>query len=73
MFQHDQIITARDDTWRVVGIGIERDGANFLHLASTTRSRQQRNGAMPVQTTGWFDADGNEVDDPRPLDVEWLD
>jgi hypothetical protein len=61
-FQHDEIITARNDVWRVVGIGLERDGATFLHLASTTRFRQQRNGAVPVQTTGWFTPDGNEVE-----------
>ena len=61
-FQHDQLITAHNDVWRVVGIGVERDGATLLHLASTTRSRQQRNGAVPVQTTGWFTSDGNEVD-----------
>ena len=72
-FQHDHIITTRGDTWRVVGIGIERDGATLLHLASATRSRQQRNGGVPVQTTGWFLSDGTEVDDPRPLNIEWLD
>ena len=72
-FQQDQTIAARGDTWRVVGIGIEHDDATLLHLASTTRSRQQRNGAMPVQTTGWFLSDGTEVDDPRPLSIEWLD
>ena len=67
-FQHDQIITVRNDVWRVVGIGLEREGATFLHLASTTRFRQQRNGAVPVQTTGWFTAEGIEVDSPRPSD-----
>ena len=60
-FQHDQVITTRGDTWRVIGIGIEHDGATLLYLASTTRSRQQRNGAVPVQTTGWFLSDGTEV------------
>ena len=70
-FEQGQTFVTRGDTWRVVNIGIERDGATFLHLSSTTRFRPQRNGAVPVQTTGWFDADGNEVDDP--LDIEWLD
>jgi hypothetical protein len=61
LFEQDQIIVTRNDAWRVINVGIERNGATLLHLASTTRCRQQRNGAVPVQTTGWFLPDGTEV------------
>ncbi|UOF79759.1 N-6 DNA methylase [Caudoviricetes sp.] len=42
------------DTWRVVNVGFEADGKIYLHLASTTRFRQQRNGQCPVQIADWF-------------------
>lgn len=39
-----------NDVWKVVGVGAtDADGFVFLHLASTTRFRQQRNGKVPVQ------------------------
>lgn len=38
------------DVWMVIGVGVtDADGFVFLHLASTTRFRQQRNGKVPVQ------------------------
>lgn len=38
------------DVWKVVGVGVtDADGFVYLHLASTTRFRQQRNGKVPVQ------------------------
>lgn len=43
------------DTWRVVGIGTRRDGKVYCHLASTTRSRKQRNGNNPIQIADWID------------------
>ena len=44
------------DTWRVLARGVTReDGKTFCHLASTTRSQQQRNGARPVQVNDWVD------------------
>lgn len=44
------------DTWRVLSKGVTRaDGKTMLHLASTTRSRQQRNGSCPIQICDWVD------------------
>lgn len=43
------------DRWRILSIGDRRDGKAFCHLASATRTRQQRNGAMPVQICDWVD------------------
>ncbi len=43
------------DAWRVIGVGAQRDGNTFCHLASITRSRQQKNGACPVQINDWVD------------------
>jgi hypothetical protein len=43
------------DTWRVLALGVEReDGKVYAHLASTTRSRQQRNGACPIMIGDWL-------------------
>lgn len=44
-----QIIEWEGDTWRVLALGVRIDGKVNAHLASTTRSRQQRNGFCPVQ------------------------
>lgn len=40
-----KIIEHDGDTWRVLSMGTRRDGKVYCHLASTTRSRQQRNGS----------------------------
>lgn len=45
------------DVWRVVGTGAVRDGKIYLHLASTTRFRQQRNGPYPNQMADWIPLD----------------
>lgn len=44
-----------NDTWIILGQGATRDGKTYCHLASTTRFRQQRNGANPVQIADWID------------------
>lgn len=43
------------DTWRILGIGASRNQQTYLHLASTTRFQEQRNGRAPVQITDWVD------------------
>lgn len=44
------------DTWRVLARGAEDDeGRVYMHLASTTRFRQQKNGQVPVQIADWID------------------
>lgn len=42
------------DTWRVLSMGVERDGKTFCHLASTTRGQWQRNGFHPTQICDWI-------------------
>lgn len=49
------IINHDGDTWRILSIGTRRDGKAYCHLASTTRSRKQRNGENPVQMGDWID------------------
>lgn len=54
-FKLDQIIELDGDKWRVLGIGVTNDdGKTYLHLASTTRFRQQKNGKVPVQIGHWL-------------------
>lgn len=44
------------DTWEVIGMGVERDGQVFCHLASTTRVQgHQKNGVNPAQINDWVD------------------
>ena len=50
-------ITHDDDTWLILAEGATRDGKTYCHLSSTTRSRQQKNGAVPVQMGDWIDQD----------------
>ena len=53
----DKTIVHIGDAWRVVGVGAQRDGNTFCHLASTTRFRQQKNGKNPVQIGDWIDTE----------------
>lgn len=51
----DRTIAIDNDVWKVIGVGVtDADGFTFLHLASTTRFRQQRNGKVPVQMGEWL-------------------
>jgi hypothetical protein len=43
------------DTWRVLGLGVRREGLVYAHLASTTRFRSQKNGSVPVQIIDLID------------------
>lgn len=43
------------DTWKVVSLGVRRDGQVYAHLASTTRFRQQANGKVAVQVCDFID------------------
>jgi hypothetical protein len=51
----DKIVVHMGDAWRVIGVGAQRDGNTFCHLASITRNRQQKNGKCPVQINDWVD------------------
>ena len=50
----DITINHEGDVWRVLGVGARNDGNVYLHLASTTKFRKQRNGEFPVQICAWF-------------------
>lgn len=51
----DKHIVVAGDVWRVLGVGAQRDGNTYCHLASTTRFRQQKNGKNPIQIGDWID------------------
>ena len=53
----DKIIVHMGDAWRVLGVGAQRDGNTYCHLASTTNFRQQKNGAIPMQIGDWIDTE----------------
>ena len=53
----DKVVVHMGDAWRVVGVGAQRDGTTFCHLASTTRFRQQKNGKNPMQIGDWVDTE----------------
>ena len=55
MFEINQEIKIDGHTWRIIGIGIYSDKkqATYLHLASTTIFRKQRNGDRPIQMCDW--------------------
>ena len=51
----EKTLSFDNDTWRIIGVGAtDADGWTFLHLASTTRFREQRNGFIPVQKAEWI-------------------
>ena len=53
----DKKIVYMGDVWRVLGVGAQRDGNIYCHLASTTNFRQQKNGAIPMQIGDWIDTE----------------
>ena len=53
MFKINDVIRYENEDWRIVGIGAKEEYHTFLHLASTTRFRMQRNGPVPVQKAVW--------------------
>jgi len=42
--------------WRVIGVGTERNGNTFCHLANLYEFRQQKNGRVAVQINDWVDS-----------------
>ena len=53
-YQPEQIIRHHGDEWRILGVGAKVDGKVYLHLASTTKFRKQKNGLVPVQIGDWL-------------------
>jgi hypothetical protein len=54
-------ITVDGDTFIISNVGFTVEGKIYLHLSSTTRFRQQRNGKCPVQAADWFDLEEIEA------------
>lgn len=52
-----ETVTVDGDTWHVLTVGRTAERETFVHLASTTRTIRQRNGARPVQCCGWISED----------------
>ncbi|BDA63085.1 hypothetical protein FJD32_024310 (plasmid) [Shewanella sp. LC6] len=50
---YDMTVRKDGDIWTIWGLGVERDGKVFCHLASQTRFRKQRNGEVPIQQNDW--------------------
>jgi hypothetical protein len=50
------LISLDGDEWTVVNSGVvdADSGTIYLHLKSTTRFRQQKNGKVPVQMAEWL-------------------
>ena len=42
--------------WRVIGVGAQRNGNTFCHLANLSEFRNQKNGRVPVQINDWVDS-----------------
>ena len=53
----DKIIVHMGEVWKVIGVGAQRDGNTFCHLANTSRGRRQKNGWCPVQIGDWVDTE----------------
>ena len=51
----DKIIVHMGDVWRVIGVGVQRDGNTFCHLISLQNGRQQKNGWVAQQINDWVD------------------
>jgi len=59
------IIERDGDTWLVLGIGhTNEEGKTYVHLASQTRHRKQRNGNVSVQFADWIDLETIETCKP---------
>jgi len=50
-----------DDHWLIIGVGVERDGAVYLHLSSLTRFEHCRNGMHPVQVCDFVPIDSLDI------------
>ncbi len=52
----DHTLVHAGHAWRVIGVGAERNGNTFCHLANLYHFRQQKNGRVPVQICDWVDS-----------------
>ena len=50
-----KVIELDNDTWEVIGVGVEAEGKIYVHLASKTRGKQNKNGFYPAQRCCFVD------------------
>lgn len=53
----NKVIVHMGRAWRVIGVGAQRDGNTFCHLACTHEFRVQKNGKVPLQINDWIDTE----------------
>lgn len=53
----NKVIVHLGDVWKVIGVGAQREGNTFCHLASIHRGRQQKNVWYPIQINDWVDTE----------------
>lgn len=51
---NDPTIQYQGDVWRIIGVGANNGQESYVHLASTTQYRQQKNGKCPIQGGYWL-------------------
>lgn len=51
--RYDMTVRQDGDSWLIWGLGVERDGRVFCHLASKTQFVTQKNGRKPIQRHTW--------------------
>jgi hypothetical protein len=51
----DKKVSYENDIYKIIGVGGELDGQTYVHLASTTKGRQQKNGFYPNQLCGYVE------------------
>lgn len=51
----NKVIVHMGDVWKVIGVGAQREGNTFCHLASAHRGTKQKNGWVPAQINDWVD------------------
>jgi hypothetical protein len=56
-YELDSIIKVDGEDYRIIGVSDVIDGERSLHLASTTRGNQQRNGWVPCTIIHWVPAE----------------
>lgn len=53
----DKAIVHMGHVYRVIGVGAQRDGNTYCHLASLTAGRMQKNGWHANQICDWVDTE----------------
>ena len=64
----NKVFNYNGHNWRLIAVGRTNEaGAIYLHLASTTEGKMQRNGFCPKQICGYFHYDAEQLADAKNL------